>query len=59
MFDTSKIRTFKLEDLIGRTLKIKRFEGEGAELVIAFEASTGESFLLKYRALPVAEPAST
>lgn len=53
-FNYSKLKTFKIEDLAGRTLKVERFicDHEGIEMVNAFDCETGDVFLLAVNHLP-------
>jgi hypothetical protein len=48
LFDTDKIQTFKLYDLVGRTLGICSVKEDGAEIIFAVDKNTDERFILKY-----------
>jgi hypothetical protein len=52
------IKTFELEDLVGRNLDVKSFhdKNEGIELIIAADTTSGEIFILKQIIHPTAEP---
>lgn len=41
------IKTFDMPDLVGRTVKIRSFREESAELIIAHDVNSGEIFVLK------------
>ncbi|QDP52388.1 MAG: hypothetical protein Unbinned96contig1001_5 [Prokaryotic dsDNA virus sp.] len=58
-FDTDKIKTFKLEELEGRTIRIERFvnNSEGIELLSAFDIHSGEVFILSVKNIPLSDPA--
>lgn len=43
----SVIKTFELEDLIGRNIVITNLSGEDFYVVVAADINTGELFLLK------------
>lgn len=57
MFDTSKIKTFDLKELKGRTLKIVEFtdKSEGLQMTTAFDIKTGDQFALDIKRLPQAK----
>jgi hypothetical protein len=54
MFDTSKIKIFKLADLSERTLKVKTFSDsiDHSQMTIAFDLKTGEHFVLEFKQIP-------
>jgi len=41
------IKCFNLEDLVGRTLKIKEYREEYTKIIVAQDVSTGDFFVLK------------
>ena len=53
-FDVSKIKTFKLDDLVGRTISIECFRdsSEGIQMLMAFDINNHESFLISIERLP-------
>jgi len=54
-----KIKTFKLEDLIGRDLRIKKFKSdEGIDIITATDLDTGELFVLEQIRHPMDQPSS-
>ena len=54
-FDVSKIKTFNLDDLVGRTISIECFRdsSEGLQMLMAFDINNHESFLISIERLPV------
>ena len=46
MFDMSKIKRFKLEDLVGRTVTIREFRDSGYVLTSAIDVESGDLFVL-------------
>ncbi|GLX86330.1 hypothetical protein tloyanaT_25830 [Thalassotalea loyana] len=50
-FDMSKVKTFDLADLSGRTLKVEKFLGNDCELTVAFDTKTHETFILSFKAV--------
>ena len=54
-FDVSKIKTFKLDDLVGRTISIECFRdsSEGLQMLMAFDTNNHESFLISIERLPM------
>ncbi len=47
MLDGVEVKTFKLEDLIGRVVKVQSFKDKHVELIIAQDLNSNELFLLK------------
>ena len=41
------IKTFKMEELLGRTILIESFSGEEVDLLVAIDIHSGELFVLK------------
>lgn len=54
-FDTSKIKTVTLSNLVGRAIVIREFSSEGQIMTIAFDLDTGENFVLAYAVQPVVD----
>lgn len=54
-FDVSKIKTFNLDDLVGRTISIECFRdsSEGIQMLMAFDINNYESFLISIERLPM------
>jgi len=54
-FDVSKIKTFNLDDLVGRTITIECFRdsSEGLQMLMAFDTNNYESFLISIERLPI------
>lgn len=54
-YDVSKVKTFNLDDLVGRTISIKRFSdsSEGLQMLMAFDIDNHESFLISIESLPI------
>ena len=54
-YDFSKVKTFNLDDLIGRTIFIKCFRdsSEGLQMLMAFDIDNHESFLISIENLPI------
>ena len=52
--DASKLKTFSLDDLSGRTVSVRCFRDscEGMQILMAFDIETNESFLIKIERLP-------
>ncbi len=52
--DVSKLKTFSLDDLSGRTVSVRCFRDccEGMQILMAFDIETNESFLIKIERLP-------
>jgi len=52
--DVSKLKTFSLDDLVGRTVSIRCFRdsSEDVQMLMAFDTDTNESFLIKVERLP-------
>lgn len=52
--DVSKLKTFSLDDLAGRTVSIRCFRdsSEDMQMLMAFDTDTNESFLIKIERLP-------
>lgn len=53
--DVSKLKTFNLDDLVGRTISIKCFRdsSEGLQMLMAFDINNYESFLISIERLPM------
>ena len=53
-FDISKVKTFNLDDLVGRTISIECFRdsSEGLQMLMAFDTNNYESFLISIERLP-------
>jgi len=47
MINKVAIKTFNLEDLIDRTIKIRSFKDKNLELIVAIDKITGDLFVLK------------
>lgn len=54
MIKEADIKTFVLEDLVGRKVEIGSFKSEGIELIVARDLKTGDIFVLKENRYPVA-----
>lgn len=54
-FDVSKVKTFNLDDLAGRTISIECFRdrSEGLQMLMAFDINNHESFLISIERLPM------
>jgi|GEM_PF-4577086 hypothetical protein len=53
--DVTKLKTFSLDDLSGRTVSVRCFRDscEGIQILMAFDIETNENFLLKIERLPM------
>lgn len=53
--DVSKLKTFSLDDLAGRTVTIECFRdsSEGIQMLMAFDTNNHESFLIQIERLPM------
>ncbi len=47
MFDMSNIKTFELEDLSGKTLRIQSSKSEGIVTVLGRDVETNDIYVLK------------
>jgi len=56
MFDMSKIKTFKLEDLVGRTVTIREFKDSSCVITSAIDIESGELFVLSQHQEASPEP---
>ena len=53
--DVTKLKTFSLDDLSGRTVSVRCFRDscEGMQILMAFDIETNESFLIEIERLPM------
>lgn len=51
-FDISKIKTYKLEDLVGRTVVIREFRDSGCVLICALDFESSELFVVSQHQEP-------
>ena len=47
MFEKVDIKTYRLEDLVGRVISIKSYHSCCTELICAHDIASGETFIIK------------
>ena len=55
-FDMNKIKTAKLEDVVGCTVAIREFRDSGYVITVAIDVESGELFVLSQHQEPTVEP---